>query len=1110
MRIISALTIMLITFSIISCNEKKSTLFQVVPSNKSGIDFNNKIVETDSFNILTSEYIFNGGGVAIGDFNNDNMPDIFFSGNQVTNKLYLNQGDFKFKDVSKESGIEALNKWNTGVALADINNDGFLDIYVCSAMLNSDEEKKNILYINQGLNKNNIPTFTDKASEFGVEESGNSMGATFFDYNKDGLLDLYVLNNVDIHILPSNFRKKITDGSALSNDKLYKNNGDGTFKDVTLEAGITIEGYGLGLSIADLNYDGWPDIYVSNDYLSNDILYINNQNGTFSNKIKENIKHQSKFSMGNDISDFNNDGYLDIITLDMLGETNRRLKTTLSGHKYTEYILNERFGYEYQHTRNMLQKGNGNNIPFSEIGLMAGIAKTDWSWSPLFADMDNDGYQDLLITNGFPRDITDLDFGDFKFNVSRYLSPAQILDSIPKIKIPNYAFKNNKNNQFTDASEDWGIGISSFSNGAAFADLDNDGDLDYIVNNINDEALLFKNNTDPKDGEHNFLSIDLIDSSFKSLKTGAKIVLRFNDDTFQYHEHHTYRGYMSTIEDIAHFGLGNKKEIESVEILWADDQFQKLSDIKSNQRITLTYEDAVPVNEGDLSFPFVSKKEKTIFKEVSSDIGVTYLHEEKDMIDYNIQRTIPHKLTQNGPTTAVGDINGDGIEDFIVGSSAGFSPQLFLQDTNGNFSQQALFEDEDNIKYEEESIALFDLENDGDLDMYLVSGSNEFNLETIYYTDRLLLNDGQGNFTLSIGILPEVNASGSVVTTSDFNKDGFIDLFIGGRTPYSKYPNAEKSFLLKNENGILKDVTNNLAPELRNLGMVTDAIWADIDLDGNDDLVIIGEFMPITILKNNITSFTKLNNSGIDKHSGWWESITKTDIDNDGDVDFIVGNLGMNNFYQPSTERPVTVIAKDFDNNGTLDPVMFAYFKESFENPIYKSFPVNFWGDLNGQSPIFRAKFNTYKAYSMTTISSLFNDEELEESTKLVGNYDKSIVLKNNGDGSFNYEPLPIEAQVAPINGIATLDYNNDGNEDILLIGNDFGNEVFVGRNDALNGLLLKNDGEGNFNTVNTSESGFLVPGDSKSIIKVNSNKKDRPYFIVTQNRDSMRVFQKN
>ena len=1111
MRIIPAISIMLIFVGIISCNEQKPTLFQLVPASESGIDFNNKIIETDSFNILTSEYIFNGGGVAVGDFNNDDKPDIFFSGNQVPNRLYLNQGDFKFKDVSKESGIEALNKWNTGIALADIDNDGFVDIYVCSAMLDSEEEKKNLLYINQGLNKDGIPTFIDKAAEFGVEEAGNSMGAAFFDYDKDGLLDLYVLNNVDIHVLPANYRKKIIDGSALSNDRLYKNNGDGTFKDVTLEAGITIEGYGLGLAISDLNYDGWPDIYVSNDYLTNDILYINNQNGTFSNNIKEKVKHQSKFSMGNDISDFNNDGYLDIITLDMLGETNQRLKTTLSGHKYTEYILNDRYEYEYQHTRNMLHKGNGNGIPYSEIGLMAGVSKTDWSWSPLFADMDNDGYKDLLITNGFPRDITDLDFGDFKFNVSRYLSPAQILDSIPKIKIPNYAFKNNKDQIFTNASAEWGIDIPSFSNGAAFADLDNDGDLDYIVNNINDEASLFRNTTNPQtNGNHNYLSIDLVGSSRKSLKAGTKIVIRFEDETFQYQEHHTYRGYMSTVEDMVHFGLGDKKTVKALEILWPDGKYQKLMNIESNQQLTLKYEDAETMATDNLRFPFIPQKEQTIFKEVSKEIGIQYVHQEKDIIDFNLQRTLPHKLTQNGPNIAVGDINGDGYEDFILSSSAGFSPQIFTQDKNGNFTQQSLFTDNENIQYEEEAIVLFDLENDGDLDLYLVSGSNEFNKDSIHYTDRLLVNDGQGNFTTAKDKLPIINASGSVVVASDFNNDGFTDLFVGGRTPYLQYPNPEKSFLLKNENGVLKNVTETFAPELQQIGMVTDAVWADIDLDGNDDLIVVGELMPITIFKNNLTNLKKVDNTGVEKLLGFWESILKTDIDNDGDIDFVVGNLGANNFYQPSTERPVTIIAKDFDSNGTIDPVMFAYFKDSFDNPLHESFPVNFWGDLNGQSPIFRAKYNSFKSYSKATIASLFEEDELLGATKLIGNYDKSIVLENLGNGRFRHKALPNEVQIAPINGMINIDFNKDQKSDILMVGNNFGNEVFIGRYDAFNGALLKNDTNGNFQFVPTVNSGFMVSGDAKSIAKVKSNKSDEPYYIVAQNRDSIRVFQQN
>ena len=1100
----------LIILTVIACQKKENTLFLKIPADQSGITFNNTIVETDSFNIINSEYIFNGGGVAVGDFNNDNRPDLFFTGNQVANKLYLNQGDFEFLDVSKDSDIEAKDKWKTGIALIDINNDSFLDVYICAAMYPSSSEKANILFVNQGLNGDGIPTFKDMAAAYGIADTGNSMNATFFDYDKDGLLDLYVLNNVDVHELPSNYRAKITDGSAVSNDRLYHNNGDNTFTDVTLEAGITIEGYGLGIAIADLNSDGWSDIYVSNDYLSNDILYVNNGDGTFSNKIGELIKHQSKFSMGNDISDFNNDGFLDIMTLDMLGETNYRLKTTNSKSRYNDYIFNEKYGYEYQYMRNMLQTGRGVDIPYQEIGLMAGISKTDWSWSPLFVDMDNDGYRDLLITNGFPRDITDLDFGEFNFNMRRYLSPIQILDSIPVVKIPNYAYKNNGNGLFSDVGQEWGLNVPSFSNGAVFADLDNDGDMDYVVNNINDEAFLFENTLDKqKELGHNFLMVDLLGPETNTSGIGAKIAIRFNDDSLQYYEHHLSRGYMSSVHDIAHFGLGESGDIKCLEILWPDGKFQKLNGVKVNQTIQLNYTDASQVSPNEVAFPFTPKKTAPIYKEVSDSVGISYTHQEKDMIDYNVQRILPHKLTQNGPCLVSGDLNGDGTEDFIVGSASGYSPEIFFQNKDGLFTNSQLFSNERDKKYEEEGLALFDLENDGDLDLYLVSGSNEFDKTDNMYEDRLLVNDGKGNFSLAPDKMPKIKASGSVVKVHDFDGDGYVDLFVGGRTPFAKFPLPDRSYLLKNHEGILKDDTETICPALRTIGMITDATWADVDQDGLSDLILAGEFMPITIFKNKKSTLDKTKETGLDSLNGWWESILAHDFDGDGDLDLVAGNLGANNFYQPSKDRPVTLFAKDFDNNGTVDPVMFAYFKTDFNDQTYKSFPVNFWGDLYGQSPLFRAKYNFYKEYAKTTQQELLSPEDLNKAVKLTLNYDKSSYFENMGNGTFKCRQLPLEVQIAPINRMMITDYNADSNTDLLLVGNNHGNEVFIGRLDAFNGGLLKGDGQGGFKMIKEQESGFIVPGDAKDMISIKNVKGKHPYIVVSQNRDKIKVFQK-
>ena len=1099
------LAFLMLSFS--SCQRKSDTLFRLLPSDATGILFNNRIEENDSFNILTHEYIYNGGGVGVADFNNDGLQDIFFTGNLVPNKLYLNKGDLQFEDISKAANIEGNGRWNSGVAIADINNDGWMDIYVCATMHPDSADRKNMLFINNGV-KDGTPAFKDQASQYGLEHGGYSVTAAFLDYDKDEDLDLYLLVNQRMDHIPTNYREKITDGSAPNNDRLFRNNNDGSFTDVTLEAGITLEGFGLGLAVSDLNMDGWPDIYVSNDYLSNDILYINNRNGTFTNRIAEFVGHQSQFSMGNDAADMNNDGMPDIITTDMLPETSFRKKTTIGNKSYLNYINNEKYQYEYQYVRNMLHLNRGldQGLKFSEIGQLAGIQQTEWSWSPLLADFDNDGNKDLVITNGFPKDITDKDFANYRAEVGNIASIGLLEDSIPVVKIPNYIFKNNGDLTFKDVTREWGLTLPSFSNGAAFADLDNDGDLDYVINNINSEASLYENTlyggeADERTDKNNFVRLVLTDPSNKKSPVGAKVKL-YAGGSLQFFENTIYRGFLSSVENIIHFGLGRQQSVDSVVIHWPDGNVQKITDVGVNKVIR------VPYQRSSLKRFTVSSKSTapSMLREARKQSKIQFKHSEDDKIDFNLQRTLPHKFTQSGPGLAVGDINNDGLEDLVIGGSTGYSFSVFIQDEDGDFTvSQHAIKDEKKTQ-EDAGLLLFDADNDKDLDLYLVSGSIEQFKSQDPYQDRLLLNDGTGRFDLSPAALPDTKASGSCVRAADFDADGDLDLFVGGRVVPGQYPAPAKSYLLLNDKGTFKDVSAEYCPALTDLGMITDAVWTDFNGDQRPDLIAVGEFTAVMFFENKGSSLERIN-SGIDAQKGWWNSITAGDYDLDGDVDYIVGNLGLNNPYQVHENYPLKVFGKDFDANGSMDAVLACYMRESMTSEERKLFPVHFWDELNTQSPKFRNRFSRYREYGKATMDELLDEADLKDALILEANQMASAYVENVGENQFKLKTLPMLAQTAPINGLVTEDVNMDGYPDVLMVGNDYGNEVFTGRYDAFNGLVLFGDGRGNFTAGASAETGFYVPGDAKALVKLSA--KGQNLFIASQNKDSLQVYSK-
>lgn len=1096
--------------SIVTCQAQSgsSTLFALRPPLQTGVNFTNTIFESDTINILNQANIYNGGGVGIGDFNKDGLVDIYLAGNMVSNKLYLNKGALKFEDITNAAGVSGEGRWCTGVSVVDINGDGRLDIYVCASFRKDALRRTNLLYINQGNNEKGIPLFREQAAAYGIADTGFSTQGYFFDYDRDGDLDLYlVTNQLNDPKTPIKFRPKVTDGSALNTDRLYRNNGNNTFTNTSREAGILIEGWGHAACISDFNMDGWPDVYVANDFVSNDLLYINNKDGTFTNRLGEYFKHTCWNAMGTDAVDINNDGLVDVISMEMLPEDNMRKKRMLSGNEYYNYTNSLKFGYEHQYVRNVLQINSGisreGHPIFSDVGMMAGVYQTDWSWCPLVADFDNDGLRDLVITNGLPRDVTDLDYISYdngQVGSTGNFSLA-LADSLPIVRIPNYAFKNTGGLQFEDKSVAWGFTQSSFSNGAAYTDLDNDGDLDIVVNNINENAFIYENTS--HDTTQHQLSIALNGKGLNTQAIGASIRIYYGGNQQQYYEHQPTRGYLSTDDARAHFGLGNVTQTDSILIIWPDDSRQLLKNIKADETLAVFWKDAVAAK---MVAPVAAS---TIFTDASQRYGIVYKPVEDDFVDYNIQPTLPHKLSQYGPGIAVGDIDNNGFDDFYVGGSSSNPGMFFMQGAKGNFTQDAnrFLQPEDALA-EDMGILFFDADNDKDLDMYVVSGSYELPPNHEICQDRLYLNNGKGKFQRVADALPKEFTNGSCVRAADFDGDGDLDLFVGGRVASGAYPKAPQSFILKNTGGKFTDVTDQYCPQLKNIGMVTDALWSDFDKDGKIDLVLVGEWMPVTFLKNTGKGFIQVNKTDeINKHTGWFNSLVAGDFDNDGDVDYVAGNLGLNSNYKASLAGPMTILAKDVDENGSLDAMVFCYMKA--EDGTMQPFPMSTKDDMAAQLISIRKRYPTYQSFGRATMDNLWNKKDRENAVALTATDMQTAYIENLGNGMFKAKPMPIEAQAAPVYGMINDDIDGDGNLDILMVGNDYGMEPFSGRHDAFNGVCLKGDGKGNFSAMPLKNTGFFVKGDAKGLAVIHTAKNEE-LILVTQNQDSLLVFAKS
>jgi hypothetical protein len=1056
-----------------SCKHNNTYLFTDLPPSQTGIKFKNIIRDTEEFNVLNYAYLYNGGGVAIGDINNDGLPDIYFTGNLVASHLYLNKGDLKFDDVTIEAGVTAEGRWNTGTTMVDINGDGFLDIYVCRSAARISNRRKNLLFIN-----NQDLTFTECAEAYGLDDSSYSTHAVFFDYDCDGDLDAFILNHsLDQYAGFSNDLDKLKkQPDEKYADKLLRNDNN-KFTDVSEEAGLinNVLGFGLGITILDVNGDNYPDMYVSNDYNEEDYLYINQKDGTFTESLKESMGHVSLSSMGNESGDFNNDLRPDIISLDMLPENHFDYKMSIGPENYDKYNQLISQGFHYQTLRNMLQLNNGNGT-FSEIGQLAGIQATYWSWAPLLADYDNDGWKDLFISNGYLKNYLDMDVISFVVDEkliamrdNRQIVSLELLSNIPDLASYNYAYRNNGDLTFTKVTAEWGFNGNSFSNGTAYGDLDNDGDLDLVINNINEYAKIYRNNSNALESS-NYIKIKLKGINRNTFGIGSKVFVKTGSES-QYQELIPSRGFQSSMDPELLFGLGDYSTIDSILVIWPDSTVEIRSNVPSNQNIILKQQDAKKVSRrNSVRIP--------VFTKIETNLGIHFSHDEGGFNDFRIDGLIPRGLSRKGPGIAKGDVNNDGLEDVYIGGAKGQGGRLFQQNKDGTFKilPNHIF-DNDRL-YEDTDAVFLDADGDGDSDLYITSGGQNLKDQTLIQ-DRLYLNNSRGSFTRPDSNLPNLKSSNSCVSSADIDLDGDLDLFVGGQIIPGNYPLPPRSYILENNgSGIFTDITKEICEDLTNPGLVSDALFTDLDQDGIPDLVLVGEWMKIMVYLNKNGRFIESEFNGLENSYGWWNTVIAHDFNKDGRTDLAAGNMGMNNFVNASPENPARLFYNDFDKNGKIDPLM------TYTIDGARSFAFS-RDELIGQVNPFSTNFPDYSSFARLEEKDFLSVLNITDYDSLQASYFHTSIFINNGNGKFKTIPLPVEAQFSPVYSIHPTNINNDEYPDIVLGGNQSNTRVSTGKFDALYGLVLIGKGDGCFTSMDAVDSGIKVMGDVRSINEI-------------------------